>query len=261
MDKQALIQQLITQIGTLPHRDSVALDALKKKSEMYIRNIFGESSKYLIDLKRINFRPMIYPADENYYNESWHSGISELKNLYQTMSDELSIFGSKSSIPDEKQKSQKIDPPAHLGSKVFIVHGHSEGIKSEAARLLEKLGLEPIILHEKPNSGKTIIEKFESESADVSVAIVLLTGDDEGHEIGSSDELKARARQNVIFEFGYFIGIMGRSKVVALVEEGVEIPSDYSGVIYLSLDNSGAWKLLLAKELKNMGISLDMNLV
>lgn len=259
MNKQKLIQQLIDQAEALPHRDDVALDALIKRTEMYIRNIFKESSKYLSDLKKINFHPMIYPADEKYYNESWSSGLAELKNLYKTMSEEITLFGSEIEISKAQEKKPVLKPEQILG-KVFIVHGHNDGIKNDIARFLEKLKLEAIILHERPNNGKTIIEKFEHESSDLSFALVLLTADDQGAKMGSPESLKPRARQNVIFEFGYFIGTMGRSKVVALIEDGVEIPSDYSGVIYLPLDSSGAWKLNLAKELKNAGINVDLNL-
>ena len=97
--------------------------------------------------------------------------------------------------------------------------------------------------------------------ADVGFAVVLLTNDDQG---GPSDlpfeEQKLRARQNVIFELGYFIGRLGRNRVCALYAPGVEIPSDYSGVLYIQLDEQGGWRLALAKEMKASGLPVDMNL-
>jgi predicted nucleotide-binding protein len=143
--------------------------------------------------------------------------------------------------------------------KVFIVHGHNEGIKQSVARLVEKLDIEAIILHEQPNKGRTIIEKFV-EYSDVNFAIVLLTADDIGRQsIKSDDSLKPRARQNVILELGFFLGKLGRSNVCALYEEGVEIPSDYQGVIFVPLDDSGNWKFSISKELKEAGLDVDMN--
>ena len=68
-----------------------------------------------------------------------------------------------------------------------------------------------------------------------------------------------RPRQNVIFELGYFVAKLGRKKVCALYEEGVEIPSDYKGVIFVSLDAGGAWRLTLAQEMKGAGLEVDMN--
>ncbi|MDD4938465.1 MAG: nucleotide-binding protein [Candidatus Shapirobacteria bacterium] len=259
-NKQKLIEQLIDQVKTVPYRDNSALDALKKRSEMYIRNIFGESSKYLDDLNKIRFSPSVYPAEESYYMKAWSNGITQLKNLYNTMSEEVSIFGSENDTLTIKDENNIQKPKQKNTEKVFVVHGHNNGIKNEVARYLEKLELTTVILHERPNSGKTIVEKFEDESSQTDFAVILLTADDQGSEISDSQTLKLRARQNVIFEFGYFMGKMGRSKVVALVEDGVEIPSDYSGVVYIQIDRSGAWKLELAKELKTAGLKVDLNL-
>jgi predicted nucleotide-binding protein len=64
----------------------------------------------------------------------------------------------------------------------------------------------------------------------------------------------------VIFELRYFIGRLGRRRVCALYERGVEIPSDYSGILYTELDENGAWRLQLAKELKAADLPVDINL-
>jgi predicted nucleotide-binding protein len=112
---------------------------------------------------------------------------------------------------------------ASAGTEVFLVHGRDDGTKHAVARFLERLGLTPVILHEKPDKGRTIIEKFEIHSV-VSYAIVLLTADDEGGLRGTK-ELKPRARQNVILELGYFIGKLTRSRVCALRAPEVEEPS------------------------------------
>ncbi len=146
-----------------------------------------------------------------------------------------------------------------VGNTVFLVHGHDEAVIHETARLLELFGLNLIILREQPNSGRTIIEKFVDHS-DVGFAVVLLTGDDRGGVKSLAlEEQKPRARQNVILEFGFFLGKLGRSRVCALYEEGVEIPSDYAGVLFLPLDRTGAWRLALARELKAAGFDIDMN--
>ena len=157
------------------------------------------------------------------------------------------------------------DPPGELaspiavGCKVFLVHGHDEGALHHTARFLEALGLDPVILHEQPNAGRTIIEKFV-DYADVGFAVVLLTPDDLGALASAAfEEQRPRARQNVILELGYFLGKLGRSRVCALYSEGVEVPSDYSGVLFVPLDESGGWRLTLARELKAAGFGVDMN--
>jgi predicted nucleotide-binding protein len=155
--------------------------------------------------------------------------------------------------------SVSIDEPGEAiapSTKVFIVHGHAEGPREAVARFLEQLGLEPIVLHERANRGRTIIEKFEAH-ADVGFAIVLLTPDDEGGRQGGKQH--PRARQNVILELGYFIGRLGRSQVCALKAGDVELPSDILGVAWTPLDPGGAWKQRLAKELEAAGYGLDWN--
>jgi len=149
--------------------------------------------------------------------------------------------------------------PVVGGHRVFLVHGHDELALQETARFLEKLKQEVIVLREQPNRGRTIIEKFE-DYADVGFAVVLLTGDDRGGTIATPFVgQKPRARQNVVFEMGYFIGRLGRNRVCILFRPGVEIPSDYSGVLYQELDDKGAWRLELARELKAAGLNVDMN--
>jgi len=144
--------------------------------------------------------------------------------------------------------------------KIFLVHGHDTGFLNEVARFLERLKQTPVILREQPNAGKTIIEKF-GDFADVGYAIVLLTPDDRGAEASLPfEKQRPRARQNVIFELGYFIGKLGRDRVTALYAPNVEIPSDYSGVLFTGKDDRGAWRLELARELKAAGFPIDLNL-
>jgi predicted nucleotide-binding protein len=142
-------------------------------------------------------------------------------------------------------------------NKVFVVHGHNAELQQIVARTLERLDLTPIILHEQANEGKTLIEKFEKHS-EVGFAIVLLTDDDEGKS-KLEGELKKRARQNVILELGYFIGKLGRKKVVPLYSEGVELPTDIHGLLYVPLDKEGIWKFALVRELKAAGFDVDAN--
>jgi len=142
-------------------------------------------------------------------------------------------------------------------NNVFIVHGHNTAVQQAVARAIEKLGLNPIILHEQPNSGKTIIEKFEKHS-DVGFAIILMTDDDEG-KAKSEIDLKKRARQNVILELGYFIGKLGRERVLPLYSDGVELPSDIYGLLYTPIDKAETWKFAIVRELKAVGYSVDAN--
>lgn len=140
-------------------------------------------------------------------------------------------------------------------NRVFIVHGHDDGAKHMLARFLDRLGLESIVLQEQPDRGRTIIEKFE-QSAEVGYAVVLLTPDDVGGSV-KADASSARARQNVIFELGYFAGKLGRGRVCLLRKGDVEIPSDLFGVVYTELDPHEGWQKRLVMEMKEAGLDFD----
>jgi predicted nucleotide-binding protein len=148
---------------------------------------------------------------------------------------------------------------ASKSNKVFIVHGHDGEARESVARFLSQVGLAPIILHEQANRGRTVIEKVEAQS-DVGFAVVLLTPDDEGKAKGSS-ELEPRARQNVLLELGYFIGLLGRENVCALKRGTVEIPSDFAGVVWETMDYGMGWKQALGRELSAAGYEIDWNKV
>ena len=186
----------------------------------------------------------------------FYHGVTERINKLESIlniveSGLISVPSDASSVNNEDVKS------VVLGSDVFIVHGRNEGVREHVARFIEKIGLNPVILREQPNSGRTIIEKFEYYS-DVGFAVVLMTPDDVGEYRDKEDELRCRARQNVILELGFFLGKIGRDRVCVLYKEGVEIPSDYTGVGYVLLDEHDAWCLELAKEIKAAGIPVDM---
>ncbi len=135
--------------------------------------------------------------------------------------------------------------------QVFIVHGHDDIAKLEMASFVKSIGLEPIILHLQASSGRTIIEKIEHYS-NVGFGIVLYTPCDLGSKVGALTSAY-RARQNVVFEHGYLIGKIGRSRVAAMVKGQVETPNDISGVVYIQLDAADAWKAELIKEMKAVG--------
>lgn len=152
------------------------------------------------------------------------------------------------------RKGQRDTSVTRNKRKVFIVHGRNNEVKQEVSRFIERQGIETIVLHEQASSGMTIIEKIEHYSNDADFALVLYTACDHGrgaHE--TKIPPKNRARQNVVFEHGYLMAKLGRENVCALVQGEIETPNDISGVVYVSLDPFGAWKLEVLKELKACG--------
>ena len=141
-------------------------------------------------------------------------------------------------------------------TKVFVVYGHDENSELKVSQFISQLKLEPVILSEKANGGKTIIEKLE-ENSDVGFAVVLYTPDDVVMNVDSKQY--KQPRPNVIFEYGYFIGKLGRDKVALLIKEDIKEHSDIVGTGYIKIDEHEGWKLKVAKELKNAGFSIDLN--
>jgi predicted nucleotide-binding protein len=143
--------------------------------------------------------------------------------------------------------------------RVFIVHGHDDGTREAVARFLERLRFEAVILHERANKGRTIITKFREEAADIGFAVVLMTPDDHGGKV--TEPTNPRARQNVVFELGFFIGALGPERVAAIIRGEIERPSDFDGVVYIPFDAGNGWKQALGKELEAAGFTIDWNLV
>jgi hypothetical protein len=146
--------------------------------------------------------------------------------------------------------------PLQSKTKVFIAHGRDGYAKVRVARFIERLGLEAVILEEQVSEGNTIIEKFE-RLTNVGFAIVLYTECDTGSFQGEVP--KPRARQNVIFEHGFLVSKLGPQNVCLLVKSGVELPSDIRGIVHEVLDEGGAWRIDVAKALKNAGYFIDLN--
>ena len=159
-------------------------------------------------------------------------------------------------IADEGTTPQKpaVDL-AEFSKDVFIVHGHDNPAKMEVALLIGRAGLNAVILHEQPNAGRTIIEKFERYAGLAGFAVVLLTPDDVGG--ADRERLRPRARQNVIGEMFWFAGKLGRQRVCALKKGDVEMPSDFVNVVYTEMDDRGAWKSELLRELDAAGYEVD----
>jgi predicted nucleotide-binding protein len=163
------------------------------------------------------------------------------------------VRGLEEELPPPAEQPARAAAP--ISKKVFVVHGHDNETKIEVARFLGKIGLDEIILHERPHGGRHLLTKFQEESEGASFAVILITPDDEGGMVGGPQ--RKRARQNVIFELGFFIGRLGPARVSALVKGDVETPSDFDGIGYIQLDSNGGWKGLLARELSHAKVPFD----
>ena len=247
----------ITKITRQSHPE---LGALRTDILSTISDVFGaDTVEYELfspaahfDTGPVSFNPFgggemqTHPSEvQHHVKKSIQSSLGILRSAVKNLEERLEDHTPGVRIPAKQS--------AAPSRRVFIVHGHDAGPKEAVARFLQGIGFQPIILHEQPNQGRTIIEKFEA-NADVGFAVVILTPDD---PCGGT----YRARQNVILELGYFAGALGRNRVCALQKGKIEWPSDVVGVVYTAFDDAGAWKTELAKELQAAKYEIDWNKV
>lgn len=222
-------------------------------TEQILINSFGKPHDNLSDFNyaRHGGAGIIGGEDYEYQNE-FIEHLKDTKKLLEGFIEQIEIF-SPIKIQIQENKITK-----ELSNKIFIVHGHDEKARSELALILNRLGFEPIILHEQANEGKTLIEKLEKHS-EVGYAFIILTPDDLGTNIDNKEDLKPRARQNVVFEFGMFVGKIGRSKVCCLYKGNIELPSDLHGLVYIPFaDSLNEIQIDILKELKAAGYGVKI---
>ena len=234
-----------------PHKEQLELvkaeyTAWKSYVHDYLQSVLDESDDFISEWNLCLQEPYRHDvSDRAWYLREINKALTKLDSFVQRA-------GFRFNNSTMKQDKTSSSSESFDAKKVFIVHGHNETVKQTVARTLENLGLTPIILAEQPDKGRTVIEKFENESNNVGFVVVLLTADDKGRK-NKARKMQSRARQNVVFEMGYFMAQLGRGRVFLLLQEGVEEPSDLKGIVYTSLAKDGVWKYRLVKELREQG--------
>lgn len=245
LDAAKKLEVLQVQIDEAKSGHPADFDLWRNRTEMVLRTTLGADHPQVAAFQKNRYSPQVWYSgmDSSGYRPA---GVKRAIAMLETAKAEVALLAEVSGTASGSA-------PSALGEQVFIVHGRNEAVKLDASRTVEALlGAKPTILHQQPNKGRVLIEKFEQVAADCGFAIILLTADDHGGLQGG-EKLAARARQNVVLEMGYFFGKLGRSRVIALLEDGVERPSDIEGIIYIDLDRAGAWRTKLATELEAAG--------
>ena len=245
---KGIIDEIDVLIAKKVSSSDADFEAWQTKAERFLVKKYGQDSLEHTKFKNTPFSLMLFfgSTPHSEFVKACKNDLETTKAVFMTYLEEM-----------EEEKASLLLPKASAISsyeKIFIVHGHDGELKQSVARIIEKQGIEAIILSEQANKGRTIIEKFEDYS-DVGGAICLFTADDYGR--AKKDEAdNTRARQNVVLETGYFMGKLGRNHIVLLADKGIEMPSDLSGVVYT---DTGSWQFALLKELAAMGYKVDLN--
>ena len=247
MDWQNKLRKLYNEIDELKNKDSSSdsdFKAWKTDVQLCLSGLYGENSIQFKNFNSRHFSPMVIGG-----NTDWHKPyVRDLETTKKEFERYICDF-------EEEGINTNMGKNRTSNNKVFIVHGHDGELKEKVARRLEQQGIEAIILSEQVNRGRTIIEKVEAYS-DVNVAIILFTQDDLGVAKEEKGNEKYRARQNVVFEAGYFMGYLGRENIIMIADENVEIPGDLSGMVYTTRDS---WEFEMLKELNAAGMKVNMN--
>lgn len=231
---------------------------LKWREDLWgaFKHTFGRGSDEMQSILSIDFGPnWTMSPDEN--TRTFHQGLDESYAQIASLVEQVELYCADDVASRQNYGSAETDGTTE-SNQVFVVHGRDQGALAEVKLALIQLGLEPVILQELPDQGRTIIEKFE-DYAQVGFAVILCTPDDDGRLAVDDSAPHPRARQNVVFEWGFFIGKLGRHRVRALIKGKVEIPSDYDGVLYVEMDDGGAWKMKLVRELRAAEYAVDAN--
>jgi len=168
------------------------------------------------------------------------------------------VLHRREAVRDEPSPPIVPKQPPLTGGHILLVHGRDEAARESVLKFIGQLGLRVLTLQEQPDGGRNIVERF-GELSNTQFAIILFTPDEIAVSRERSKERQVRVSQHVMFEFGYVVAKLGHRRVCALYDEGVEIPSEVSGVVSIPMDFRGGWRLLVAKEFKQAGVDVDLN--
>lgn len=278
MDAQKLkayerLKQLLNTAGAASPawNNGETFEGWRRAVKTALRRLFNEKSEHIEAFDAVRYTPLMFSLDANIpaylVDSAFMDGMAEAKVVIRSALDEFEDYemneaaeaGKRTNGANHKKNNGAVSKRRKLSKDIFIVHGHDNEMKLDAEQTLKELRLKPVILHKRPSRGKTLIEKFE-KNANVQFAVVLLSDEDIGYaKADGKTAARPRPRQNVILELGYFIGRLGRDRVLALKRGNIELPTDFSGVVYTAYDSAGAWKTELARELRAAGYPVDAN--
>ncbi|MBE1446072.1 TIR domain-containing protein [Paenibacillus sp. OAS669] len=212
------LKKIITEIRSYPENEWMKAEIFKK----YVSDLNICSKK--LGLLEFVFESFHFSSTEKTINQRGYKALINHIKILESMMPDFNVSVNEDADDDGI-------------TRVFIVHGRDRQAMIETENLVRRIGLQPIVLSRMANGGATIIEKFEKYS-DVKYALVLLTPDDIGALNEENPNYSFRARQNVLFELGFFYGKLGRQNVCCIVKANVERPSDIDGIVYLRFNSN-----------------------
>ena len=286
---RTMVLQLIKELKEAEYEEDGDLDlAFYGKATSYIQRGLGTSSHHLREVANIRSMRFAGVIDEDHFRREFETRKRKLLSLLSVVAEDLQFEAQQRqpALPNrssaEVQQPTKLETPSpaqsrsgnaagNSGNRVFVVHGHDDGLLHEVELMLRRHGLDPLIVKTESDRGNTLIEKIEAGAAQASYAIVLLSPDDLGASRrnvarflgagrkGVSEHLEPRARQNVLIEWGYLSGKLGRNRVCCILKAPTRLPSDLHGLAYKSINHSiSEVAIELLRELRSAGLPVQL---
>ena len=269
MKKEVFLSQigeLINRIDTIGRevRFSGAFKEWRGEVNSLLCFAFGDDSAQVFDFANVRYWSgfAISGQPDYIYDNEFRDGLKSARAVLMTIQKEVVTYFPSDDECRGEVKGSEVCVVKGGGKDVFVVHGHDEILRLEVEKVLRGLGLNPIILKDQANEGMTLIQKFEKNSDNVCFVVVLLTADEESVTMKDGKKEK-HARQNVVFEMGYFFHTFrcdngAHRRLFAILENGVTKPGDVDGLVYQPYTKGDrSWILSLIKELDAVGVDFD----
>jgi predicted nucleotide-binding protein len=222
VQERSVIEKIADATGRI--RKQIADGKLNRNSQLQwvvrllflLKPIFGKESPLVIMLEQLRNEIRKTPLS----TDDFISRVEQVEHF-------LSSFNASANAGSFVVASRRSLTPAT--NDVFVIHGPDQTNQLRLSKLIrEDFKLTPIVLLDKPGRSAPTIDKFERHAQTCSYAIALFTADD--RVITRRGEEYWQPRPNVIFETGWFVGRLGKERVLILLQEGVKIYSDFDGV-------------------------------
>ena len=163
---------------------------------------------------------------------------------------------SDSIISESQLKPMTISKPIGL-RQLFVAHGKNRKPLEDLKKILNEFKIPYKVAIDEANKGRPISRKVAELMNECSAGIFIFTKDEEFFRLNETKEYEEvwRPSENVVYELGAE-NILWERKIIIVREEGVNFPSDFSDLGYITFkDGEIASKALeILKEL----IALDL---
>ena len=159
----------------------------------------------------------------------WRIFTDSSKHICSVPHIKVTLYDDKNMEIDHLFSHQfKDSAPSH--PVIVIGHGGNSAWRELQEHLRDQQGFEVEAFETAPRASQTIPDVIVDLGSQANMAILVMTGEDELAD-GSR-----HPRLNVVQELGKFQERFGNNKTIILSEKGVTLPSNNSGIIYISFE-------------------------